>query len=85
MLCQLPSSHDNGQSIVMYSTGSVNFHRLMTTDRAWLFTPKICNMLCQLSSSHDNGQSMVIYPSCMKQLRQLSWSNNIGLSMANNT
>ena len=64
--CQLSSSHDNGQSMVMYYSGmkhappvyivswqrsghgciclkyetcSVSCHRLMTTDRAWLFIP----------------------------------------------
>ena len=93
MLRQLSSSHDNGQSIViyrscekyapsvvivswqrsehgkiplMYETCSDCCHRLMKTDRAWLFICKIWNMLSQLSSSHNIGQSMVIYHSCMK-------------------
>ena len=93
MLRQLSSSHDNGQSTVMYpscmkhapsvvivswqwnehgysslryETCSVSCHRLMTTDRAWLFTPNVWNMLRQLSSSHDNGQGIVIYHSCRK-------------------
>ena len=78
MLCQLTSSHDNGQSMVIYpssmkyaschrlryETCSVSCHRLMPIDRAWLFIPQVWNMLCQLTSSHDNGLSMVIYPSC---------------------
>ena len=90
---QLSSSHDNGQSMVIYQTSmkhvpsfvfascqrtehgytslryetcSKSCHRLMTTDRAWLFIPMACNMLCQLLSSHDNVQRMVIYHSCMK-------------------
>ena len=94
MLRQFSSSHDNGQSMVIYpssmkhapsvvivswqrsehghvhvllgyETCSASWHRLMTTDRAWLFTPKVWSMLCWLSS-HDNGLSMVIYPSGMK-------------------
>ena len=89
MLCQLSSSNDNVQSMViypfcmnhapsdviiswqrsehvyisfMYETCSVSCLRLMTTDRAWLYIPKVWNMLLQLSSSRDNGQSMAIYP-----------------------
>ena len=68
MLHQLSSSHENGQSMVIYpssmnnalsvdivswqrsghgyisikyETCSVSCHRLMTTDRAWLFIPKV--------------------------------------------
>ena len=93
MLCQLSSSHDNSQSMViyhpcikhapsvgivswqrsehdnislMYETCSISCHRLMTTDRAWLYIPNVWTMLRQLSSSNDNGQSMVIYHLCMK-------------------
>ena len=107
MIHLLSSSHDNGQSMVMYYlcmkhartidivswqrsghgyislknvTCSVSCHRLMTTDRAWLFIPKVWNMLCWLSS-HDNGLSMVIYPSGMIMLRQLSSSHDNRRSM----
>ena len=52
---------EHGYSSLRYETCSVSFHRLMTTDRAWLFIPKVWNMLRQLSSWHDNGQSMVIH------------------------
>ena len=106
MLRQLPSSHDNGQSMdiynssmkhapsvvivawqrsghrnisIMYKTCSVSCHRVMTTVRAWLFTPKVWNMLSQLSSSHDNGQSMKIYPSSMKHALSIvivSWQRS---------
>ena len=55
----------HGYIFLKYVTCSVSCHRLMTTDRAWLFIPKVWNMLCWLSS-HDNGLSMFIYPSCMK-------------------
>ena len=92
MLRQLPLSHKNGQSMVIYPLGInhapsvvivswqrsehgdinimneacyVGCHRLLTTDRAWLFIHKVWNMLRLLSSSQDNGQSMVIYPSSM--------------------
>ena len=50
----------------MYETCSISCHRLMTTDRAWLYIPNVRTMLRQLSSSNDNGQSMVIYHLCMK-------------------
>ena len=60
MLRQLSSSHDNGQSMVIYH--SVRCLCLITTDRAWLYIPKVWNMLGQLSSSRDNVHSMVIYP-----------------------
>ena len=60
---------EHGSISLVYETCSVSFHRLMTTDRAWLFIPKICNMLCQLSSSNDNSQSRVIPPSSMKHAR----------------
>ena len=92
MLRQLSSSHEIGQSTVIYPSSmnkalsvdivswqrsehgyislkyeicSVSCHRLMTTDIAWLFIPKVWNMLCWLSSL-DNGLSMVIYPSGME-------------------
>ena len=55
----------HGYISLKYVRCSVSCHRLMTTDRAWSFIPKVWNMLCWLSS-HDNGLSMVIYPSCMK-------------------
>ena len=55
----------HGYIPLKYVTFSVSCHRLMTTDRAWLFIPKVWNMLCWLSS-HDNDLSMVIYPSDMK-------------------
>ena len=79
MLRQLPSPHDNGQSMVF--TPSVSFYRIMTRDRSWLFIPNICNMLCQLSSPHDNGQSMVITPQGSNMLCQLSSSHDNGQSM----
>ena len=47
---------ENGNVFLSYEACSISLHRLVTTDRAWLFIPKICNMLCQLSSSNDNGQ-----------------------------
>ena len=56
----------HGSISLMYETCSVSFHRLMTTDRAWLFNGQSMVMLCQLSSSNDNGQSRVIPPSSMK-------------------
>ena len=73
-MLKYPSSMKNaplehGSISLVYETCSVSFHCLMTTDRAWLFIPKICNMLCQLSSSNDNGQSRVIPPSSMKHNR----------------
>ena len=55
----------HGYISLKYETCSVCCHHLMTTDRAWLFIPKVWNMLCWLSS-HDNGLSMGIYPSGMK-------------------
>ena len=88
MLRQMSSSHDNGQSMLiypsrmkharsvvivskqrsehgdisfMYKTCSVSCHRLMTTDRAWLYIPQVLIMLRQFSSSHDNDLSMVIH------------------------
>ena len=70
---------EHGSISVVYETCSVSFHRLMTTDRAWLFIPKICNMLCQLSSSNYNGQSRVIPPSSMKHARSaviVSWQRS---------
>ena len=108
MLRQLSSSHDNGQSMViypsrmkhnrsvvivskqrsehvdisfMYKTCSVSYHRLMTTDRAWLYIPQVLIMLRQFSSSHDNCQSMVIYHTCINMLCQLSSSHDNGQSM----
>ena len=56
---------EHGYLSLKYETCSVSWHRLMTTDVAWLFIPRVCNMLCWMSS-HDNGLSMVIYPSGMK-------------------
>ena len=67
MLCQLPSSHANGQSMVIYPSSmkhAPSVHRLMTTDVAWLFTPKVCNMLRHLQWSHDNSQIIVIPLTC---------------------
>ena len=52
---------EHGCSSFRYETCSISCYRLMTTVRAWFFTPKIWNMLRQLSSWHDNGQSMVIH------------------------
>ena len=70
MLRQLPSSHDNSQSMenisLRYITCSDSCHRLMPTVRALLYKKHVCNMLRQLSSSKDNGQSMVIYSLGMK-------------------
>ena len=51
---------------VLYEPCSISCHRLMMTDRAWLYILQVWIMLRELSSSHDNGQSMVIDPSCMK-------------------
>ena len=67
MVRQLLSSHDNGQSMVIYPYGmnhapSVVCYRLATTVRAWNYIPKVWTMLRQLLSSSDNGQNMVIYP-----------------------
>ena len=56
---------EHGYISLKYEICSVSCHRVMTTDRAWLFIPKEWNMLCWLSSL-DNGLSMVIYPSGMK-------------------
>ena len=56
---------EHGNISLKYGTCSVSCHRVMTTDRAWLFIPKVLNMLCRFSA-HDNGQSMFIYPSGLK-------------------
>ena len=56
----------HGYSSKMYETCSFSRHRCLTTDRAWLYIPKVWTMLIQWSSSLDDGQSMVIYHSCMK-------------------
>ena len=53
---------EHGNRSLRYQSCSVSCHRLMTTDRAWLYIPKEWNLLCQLSMSHHNVQSMVIYP-----------------------
>ena len=53
---------EHGNRSLRYQSCSVSCHRLMTTDRAWLYIPKVWNLLCQLSMSHHNVQSMVIYP-----------------------
>ena len=45
----------------IYETKPDSCLRLMTTDREWLFIPKVWSMLRQLSSSHGNSQVMVIY------------------------
>ena len=55
----------HGYRSLRYQSCSVSCHRLMTTDRTWLYIPKVWNLLCQLSMSHLNIQSMVIYPSGM--------------------
>ena len=67
MVRHLLSSHDNGQSMVIYPKGmnhvpSVVCYRPVTTVRAWKYIPKVWTMLRQLLSSCDNGQSMEIYP-----------------------
>ena len=66
MLRQLSSSHDNGESMVIYhislKTCPASCLRLMTTDKAWLYIPKIWSMPHKLSSSHDNGKSMITPP-----------------------
>ena len=71
MLRQLSSSHDNGQSMEIYhislKTCTASCLRLMTTDKAWLYIPKIRIMPHKLSSSHDNDKSMITplkYESC---------------------
>ena len=56
---------EHGNISLRYEPCSVSCHRLMTTDRAWLYIPQVWIMLHQLPSSHDNGQSMVIYPKGM--------------------
>ena len=72
---------ERGIISLVYETCSISFHRLKTTNRACLFTPKTCNILCQLSSSHDIGQSMVIPPQVWNMLRQLSSSHDNGQSV----
>ena len=69
MLRQLLSSHDNGQSMVIYHScmkhaPSVVIVSCQRSEHD--YSSLRLNMLCQLSSSHDNGQSMVIYHLCMK-------------------
>ena len=63
MLRQLSSSHDNGESMVIYhislKTCPASCLCLMTTDKAWLYIPKILIMPHKLTSSHDNGKSMI--------------------------
>ena len=53
---------EHGYISLKYEYGSVSWHRLMTTVRAWLYIHQVWNMLCQLSSSNDNGHSMIIHP-----------------------
>ena len=53
---------EHGYIPFMNETCSVRCLCLITTDRAWLYIPKVWNMLGQLSSSRDNVHSMVIYP-----------------------
>ena len=53
---------EHGYISFMNETCSVRCLCLITTDRAWLYIPKVWNMLGQLSSSRDNVHSMVIYP-----------------------
>ena len=72
---------EHGDISFMYKTCSVSCHRLMTTDRAWLYIPQVLIMLRQFSSSHDNSQSMVIYHTCINMLCQLSSSHDYGQSM----
>ena len=57
---------EHGYISFMNETCSVRCLCLITTDRAWLYIPKVWKMLVQLSSSHDNGQSMVFHPLGMK-------------------
>ena len=52
---------EHGDISFVYKICSVSCHRLMTTDRAWLYIPQVLIMLRQFSSSHDNGQRMVIH------------------------
>ena len=68
MLCQLSSSHNDGQSMVMYSSGMkharpVNIVSWQQSEHV-MYSSGIKHAL--LLSSHDNGQSMVIYPSSIK-------------------
>ena len=73
---------EHGNESFMYESCSISCHRPMTTDRAWLYIPKVWIMLPQLSSSHDNGQIMVIYPSQIWNMHcQLSSSHDNGQSM----
>ena len=71
-----------------YESCSVSCHRLMTTDRAWLFIHTIFNMLYQLSSSHNNDQSIYFQYSavndmsswiCIRYSICLSVLKNVGL------
>ena len=89
MLRQFLSSHDNGQSMVIYPFGmnhapsvvivtwqrsehgnislryepcSVSCYLLMTTVRAWLYTPKVWTMLRQLLSSQWQRSEHGVYP-----------------------
>ena len=67
MLCQLLSSHNNGQSMVIYpkdtnhfpSVVIVSLQRSEHGNISLRYEP--CSVSCLLSSS-DNGGSMVIYP-----------------------
>ena len=57
---------EHGNISFMYETRSYSSHRLVTTDRAWLYIPKVCNIFRQFPWSPDKCQSMVIYHSSMK-------------------
>ena len=85
MLRQLSTSHDNGESMVIYhislKTCPESCLRLMTMDKAWLYIPKIWIMPHKLSSSHDNGKSMITPPQVWVMLCQLPSSHDNGQSM----
>ena len=64
MLCQLASSHDNGQSMVIPSGmkyGS-SFVKTNDNDQIIVIAPSGMKHVRHLSSSHDNGQSIAIPP-----------------------
>ena len=81
---------EHGYILLMNETCSVRCLCLITTDRAWLYIPKVWNMLGQLSSSRDNVHSMVIYPYSINHAtsvviisRQRSEHGNISLIYKN--
>ena len=81
---------EHGYISFMNETCSVRCLCLITTDRAWLYIPKVWNMLGQLPSSRDNVHSMVINPYSINHApsvviisRQRSENGNISLIYKN--